>query len=163
MSIRFQYRAEVEAVAPRHHLDPDLVTTVCLVESSGNTRAYRYEPGFWLKYMAHKPQWAGMDPMIVSASYGLMQVMYPVAREFGYPATDPPEQLYIPAIGLEYGCRVLADRKAWAKGDVPATLAAYNGGKSKDNRPEVEPKRNQRYVDKVLGILDQIRRGEVTW
>ena len=161
--MRFWYRAEVHAIASRHRLDPDLVTAVCLVESSGRTSAYRHEPRFWLRYMAHKVEWEGENPDRVSASYGLMQVLYVVARELGYPRSEPPEGLFVPVMGLEYGCRALADRMAWAKGDTRAALAAYNGGKSRDNAPGVEPKRNEAYVRKVLIELARVQAGEVAW
>lgn len=159
--MKFWYRPEAHAIASRHRLDPDVVMAVCLVESSGRTHAYRYEPRFWMRYLADKVEWEGENPERVSASYGLMQVMYPVARELGYPRSDPPEALFVPTIGLEYGCRALADRLGWAKGDVPAALAAYNGGKTRDNAPGVDPKRNQAYVQKVLIQLAHVQAGEV--
>jgi soluble lytic murein transglycosylase-like protein len=146
----FAYRAEVHTIAAQHHLDPNLVVAVCLHESAGKTSAYRYEPAFWLRYMAKNPRWDGAVPERVSASYGLLQVMYPVALELGMPPADPPEYLFVPVYGLQYGCRKLREVLGWAKGDVPAALAAYNGGKTKDNAPGVDPKRNQRYVDQVL-------------
>lgn len=159
--MRFWYRAETHAIAARHRLDPDLVTAVCLIESSGRTSAYRAEPQFWLRYMAAKVEWEGENPDRVSASYGLMQVLYVVARELGYPRTEPPEGLFVPVVGLEYGCRALAERLAWAKGDIPAALAAYNGGKSKDNAPGVTVKRNQAYADRGLAMLAAVRAGGV--
>lgn len=161
--MKFWYRAEVHAIASRHRLDPDVVTAVCLVESSGRTAAYRHEPAFFLRYMAGKLEWEGENPDRVSASYGLMQVLYVVARELGYPRSEPPEGLFVPTCGLEYGCRAFADRMAWAKGDLKAALAAYNGGKSRDNAPGVEVKRNQRYVDKCLSQLARVQAGEVPW
>jgi soluble lytic murein transglycosylase-like protein len=157
MKFKFHYRAEVNEMAARFQLDPDLVMAVCLVESSGRTSAYRHEPQFWLRYMANKAQWANAIPERVSSSYGLMQVMYPVARELGMPEKDPPEFLFVPTIGLLYGCRKLRDVLGWAKGDVAAALAAYNGGKTGDNKPGVFPKRNQTYVNKVLAMLEQVR------
>lgn len=161
--MRFWFRAETHAIAARHRLDPDLVTAVCLVESGGRTSAYRYEPAFWMRYLAGKVEWEGENPERVSASYGLLQVMYPVARELGYPRSEAPEGLFVPTCGLEYGCRTLADRMAWAKGDTQAALAAYNGGKSKDNGPGVAAKRNQAYVNKVLVMLAKVHAGEVSW
>lgn len=167
--MRFFYRAEVEAIAVSHGLDADLVTAVCLHEAfdyawkaRGVTSAFRHEPQFWLRYMAHKPEWDGAVPFRVSSSYGLMQVMYPTALEHGYPKHDPPEHLFIPTIGLEYGCRVLASCLRWAHGDALAALAAYNGGKTPDNGPGVTPKRNEGYVQAVLVWLGRVRSGEVT-
>lgn len=125
MAHEFHYRAEVHAIAAQHRLDSDLVEAVCLVESSGRTSAYRYEPQFWLRYMAKNPRWDGAIPERVSASYGLLQCMYPVALELGMPAQDPPEYLFVPVYGLQYGCRKLREVLGWAKGDLPAALAAY--------------------------------------
>lgn len=153
----FPYRAEAHAIAEQHRLDPNLVEAVCLVESSGRPTAHRYEPAYWLKYMANNPRWDGAIPERVSASYGLMQVMYPVALELGMPPADPPEYLCVPVYGLQYGCRKLREVLAWAHGDVPAALAAYNGGKTNDNKPDVTPKRNQAYVDKVLKMLTAVK------
>jgi soluble lytic murein transglycosylase-like protein len=155
----FYYRAEVQTIADRYLLDPDLVQAVCLTESSGLTAAYRYEPDFWLRYLNGKPQWDGAVPQRVSASYGLMQVMYPVALEQGYDRNDPPEHLFLPLVGLEFGCRKLREVLAWARGDVDAALAAYNGGKTADNKSGVMPKRNQLYVDKVLFNLGKVKSG----
>lgn len=149
------YRAEIETQASRYGLDPALVTAVVITESSGLTHAYRYEPGFWDRYLKHRPEWDGANPARVSASYGLMQVMFPVAVEFGYPKNDPPEYLFVPLIGLEYGCKVLKERMTWAGGNVRAALAAYNGGKG-GNLPG-GTLRNAAYADKVLGRLDKVR------
>lgn len=151
----FWYRAEVEMMAARHGLSPDLVQAVCLVESSGKTHAYRYEPGFWTRYLQSKPEWDGANPERVSASYGLMQVMFPVAVEFGMERSEPPEYLFVPLIGLDYGCRVLRERLEWASGDLRAALAAYNGGKG-GNRPGTRL-RNAAYADKVLGVLGEMQ------
>lgn len=153
----FWYRAEVAAIADQHQLDADVVTAMCFQESNGKTHAYRYEPKFWMRYMANKPEWDGANPERVSSSYGLMQVMFPVAVELGFKRDDPPEHLFVPIVGLTYGCRKLREVLAWAKGDLPAALAAYNGGKTPDNRPGVTPKRNQIYVDQVLLKLSKVR------
>lgn len=147
----FHYRAEVETIASRYGLPPDLVQAVVLVESSGYTDAFRVEPAFWDRYLRHKPEWDGANPRRVSASYGLMQVMFPVAVEFGYPRNDPPEYLFVPLIGLEYGCTVLSERLTWAQGNVEAALAAYNGGKG-GNKPG-GVLRNAAYARKVLARL----------
>jgi len=140
------YRAEIETAAKAHALDPDLVEALVLVESAGQTHAYRYEPNFWVKYMAARPEWKGQNPKRVSASYGLMQVMFVVAVEVGYTARDP-EHLFVPSIGLEYGCRKLAELLRWSQGDVPQALAAYNGGRGGN---ATRPFRNQPYVDLVV-------------
>lgn len=163
----FLYRAEVLAIAPRHELSPTLVMAVALQESwsplwkTAMPAAYRYEPLFWSRYMAGKPEWDGANPFRVSASYGLMQVMFPTAVRHGYARTDAPEGLMVPTVGLEYGCRELAACLAWSRGDVDAGLAAYNGGRTANNAPGVTPKRNQKYVDAVRAWLRLIDAGSV--
>lgn len=143
------YRREIAEAAAAHGLDPRVVEAVVAVESSGRTHAYRYEPQFFDKYMASKPEWRGQVPERVSASYGLMQVMYPVAREMGFPFADP-ELLFVPTTGLEYGCRKLASLLTWAEGDLVRALAAYNGGRGGNTKP---PYRNLAYAERVLAAL----------
>lgn len=156
--MRFYYRPEVQIMADRHELSADLIEAVCMVESSGETHAYRYEQGFWDRYMKGKPEWDGANPSRVSASYGLMQVMFSTAVDHGMARTEPPEYLFVPLIGLEYGCRVLARRlRHWAEGDLRAALASYNGGTTTDNAPGVHPKRNEAYVNKVMAQLGRIQ------
>jgi len=145
------YRPEIEITASRHGLTADLVEAVVMVESNGYTDAFRYEPDFWRRYLRGKPEWDGANPRRVSSSYGLCQVMFPVAVEHGMARTEPPEYLFVPLIGLDYGCRVLAQRLAWARGDLRAALASYNGGKG-GNAPG-GPLRNGAYADTVLAKL----------
>ena len=145
------YRREIAEAAAAHGLDPRVVEAVVAVESSGRTSAYRYEAGFWAKYLANHPDYRHAVPERVSASYGLMQVMYPVAREMGFPGE--PEMLFVPATGLAYGCRKLAALLTWAEGDLQSALCAYNGGKVANR---IEPRRNQAYCDRVLVALSQV-------
>lgn len=159
--MKFWYRAEVELIANRHALSPDLVQAVCIVESAGLTNAYRVEPAFWDRYLKGKPEWDGANPARVSASYGLMQVMFPVAVEHGMARTEPPEYLFVPLIGLDYGCRVLAKRLEWARGDLRSALASYNGGK-KGNEPGTPRLRNATYADKVLAELAKLQASRLT-
>lgn len=158
--MKFWYRAEVELMANRHALTPDLVQAVCLVESSGQTHAYRAEPAFYDRYLKGKPEWDGANPARVSASYGLMQVMFPVAVEHGMSRSEPPEYLFVPLIGLDYGCRVLAKRLEWARGDLRAAVASYNGGQG-GNAPG-GPLRNAAYADKVLAKLASLQAARLT-
>lgn len=143
------FDADIRRVSEAHGLNPALVAAMVLVESGGQTRAYRYEPNFYAKYLAGKPEWQTFPPERCSASYGLMQVMYPVAVEMGF-RYGAPEYLYVPYIGLEYGCRKLAQLLDWSHGLIPQALAAYNGGRVANAKP---PYRNQFYVDKVLARL----------
>lgn len=147
------YRVEIVAAASAHQLSPDLVEAITVVESSGKPYAYRYEPTFWTKYMSNDAAWVGANPERVAASYGLMQVMFVVAQEVGYEHAEP-EYLFVPAIGLEFGCRKIAQLLAWAEGDVARALAAYNGGKGGNVAP---PYRNQAYADRVLKQMELLK------
>lgn len=122
------YRALIEQEAARvsDRLDPNLVEAVVIAESNGCTDAFRYEAGFFRLYLANNPDYKGENPRRVSSSYGLMQVMYPTARQYGF--GEVPELLFIPDVGLHYGCRHLAAMLAHFTGDIASALAAYNGG-----------------------------------
>jgi soluble lytic murein transglycosylase-like protein len=146
------YRADIEAAAKRHLLDPDLVEALVVVESSGQADAFRFEPAFYERYLEGKPEYRGAIPRRISSSYGLCQVMYPVARELGF--KGQPEELFVPATSLEYGCRKLRALIDWSLGNVDAALAAYNGGKVGNRRA---PYRNQRYVTKVIAARERVR------
>lgn len=118
-----------------HRLDPWLVMGIIWVESRGQADAFHYEPQFWLRYLAKLPEYRGANPRRVSSSYGLMQIMYPVAKELGY--QDEPEGLFLPRTNLHYGCRKLRELIDWAHSylAVPraecqrAAIASYNGGR----------------------------------
>jgi soluble lytic murein transglycosylase-like protein len=142
---------EIREAAEDYGLNPKIVEAVVLVESSGFTHSYRYEPEFWKRYMEGKSQWQGANPRRVSASYGLMQCMYPVAVELGF--TGEPEELFQPNVGLKYGCLKLKELLAWSKGNVDQALAGFNGGKGGNAHP---PYRNWEYVAKVKSKLAEL-------
>lgn len=157
------YRTEIEAAATKHGLNPNLVEAVVMVESAGYTEAFRPEPAFFAKYQASKPEWmfALANPRRYGSSYGLMQVMFCVATEVGFPMREAPEGLFIPERGLDVGCRKLAELLAWAKKtgqmvtsevQLRSALAAYNGGHLK-NEPDFAPDRNAAYADRVLRLM----------
>jgi soluble lytic murein transglycosylase-like protein len=164
---RTAYRREIEIAAQKYGLPSDLVEAQCVIESGGYTDAFRYEAGFFSAYMAGKPEWAFTfgNPRRYSASYGLQQCLFVVAVEMGFPKGDPPERLFIPEVGLEFGCKKLADLMLWAHRDtfqadaetrLRSALAAYNGGKAR-NVPDLEPDRNAGYADRVMKIYARPR------
>jgi len=150
---KFWYDAEVLTQAQIYGLDPNLVKAVVMVESAGETSAYRYEPGFWMRYMAHKPEFDGANPRRVSSSYGLMQVMYTTATQHGF--KDAPEALFIPLIGLAYGCAHLKYLLAQCDGNVEQALCQYNGGEGGNTKP---PYRNAAYARKALAWYEQFKK-----
>lgn len=145
-----QYRTLIEEIAAQFALDPNLVEAVVLQESSGHTDAFRFEPGFYDQYLKGKPEYQGMVLRRVSSSYGLMQVMYPTARDYGY--RDHPEYLFLPETGLYFGCLHVSKLLAWAAGDTKKALAAYNGGQGNWQAPTPHA-----YATKVLALLELVR------
>jgi soluble lytic murein transglycosylase-like protein len=161
------YRPEIETAAAAHGLDPDLVQAVVEQESGYKFFAYRFEPGFFTRYLAHKPEYANRNPLEVSASIGLMQTMFTTAVEAGY--TGEPWGLFEPAVSLEFGCRILKSNLEWARGVYVgmaslaerkirmSALAAYNGGRG-GNAPDGVLDRNHGYADAVIERYVRISR-----
>lgn len=147
------YRPLISVMATRYGLDADLLEAQVLVESSGYTDAFRFEPGIWsqLQRGALHPaipiDLTTANPRRLASSYGLLQILYVVALDRGY--RGDPEGLFVPEVGLSFGCAQLKYFLTWAKGDITSALAAYNGG-AHGNGPDVASKRNQPYVDKVI-------------
>lgn len=159
-----RYWKEIAEIAAQFQLDPLLVEAIVLTESSGNTDAFRFEPDFYNRYIKPKKLYPGQNPRRISSSYGLMQLMYPVAIERGFLDSNPPEYLFIPAIGLEFGCKQLRMLLDWAEtfdatpqAKLEAAIASYNGGRG-GNKPTESPKRNASYVRKVFANLDTLKK-----
>jgi soluble lytic murein transglycosylase-like protein len=144
------YRDLVEATAGGHGLDANVVEAIVIAESSGQTDAFRYEPGFYRRYLETKPEYAGQNPRRIASSYGLMQVMFTTAQQYGF--TDAPEALFLPETGLQYGCLHFARLLSWAKGDLRKALAAYNGGQGNWNGADA-----QRYATKVTKLYASVK------
>ena len=126
-------------IAVAHDLEPALVCAVIEQESAWNPWAVRYEPAFLSRYVAPLYTAGKLSPTEAytrAMSWGLMQVMGQVAREFGFAADSLPELCH-PATGVELGCRILAKRMARTRGDVPAALLAWNGGANPNYPAEV--------------------------
>lgn len=140
-----------------YRIDEKLIRAIIKKESSWQPYAYRIEPGFWKRYVSgikriflSTPQkdedWLKY-PDIVSASYGLMQIMLSTAMEMGFCFTFPFE-LFDPATNIKWGCAYL--RKLYDRyGTWPDAISAYNQG---NNRKTIDGKyMNQKsYVDVVL-------------
>lgn len=136
-----------------HDADPyrpgEWLEALILQESDGDPHAVRYE--------GHQDQVADGDTPNVDdgmfeddRSYGLMQVMGYNARNFcGVPLGTKMNFgfLLLPLANLAFGLRLLSENLADTGGDVPSTLARYNGGFT--GNPVGGPLRNQSYVDAV--------------
>jgi soluble lytic murein transglycosylase-like protein len=156
--MRTYYWREIVAAATKYGLDPVLVEAIAVTESAGNTDAFRFEKDFWNRLMKGKSEFKGLNPRRHSSSYGLLQPMWVVAVERGFPRDLPPELLFVPETNLDYGCRHLKFLFDWAVSGWPesseqdrleAVLSSYNGGRG-SNKPTDKPKRNASYTRKVL-------------
>ena len=130
-------------IAQAHGLDPALVCAVIEQESAWNTWAMRYEPAFFAKYVASlytNNKVSATEAYARGISWGLMQVMGQVARENSF--TDRfLSGLCDPAVGIEFGCRVLYRKFDSAKGDTLQGLLAWNGGGNPNYAVEVLARR----------------------
>ena len=146
-------------IARQKSLDPATVCAVIEQESAWNTYAIRSESksGFARRYgrayarivrqtvSKRDDRWFRY-PDIFYTSYGLMQVMYPVAVEqLGGDDLQYPTLLCMPEIGISYGCSLLALKIRAAGGAVHKGLLYYNGGG------------NPRYPDEVLERVGKYR------
>lgn len=131
--------------------------SIATVESGLNPNAYRYEPAFWEKYLKHHEFWKNEDPKVVSASYGLMQIMFVTAYEAGFPGKA--DELYNPVYNVEIGAKILHRHYEKVERDgvhikfglwpMRIITARYNGGTGGNPGPDGSL-RNQAYVDKVF-------------
>lgn len=166
------HKEDIRNVATVFGLDPYLVAAVVWQESEFNADAFRHEPNFWNRYLKSNPQYRHLNPRRVSSSYGLMQVMYPLVHEDELLDNDalPPEHLFVPEFGLRSGCNHLVKCKKWAAANgaglpeskiTESALAAYNGGRSSDNRPTSPVLRNGRYAREVIQKLHILKTAQV--
>jgi len=122
-------------VATSANLYPAVICGMCQRESSWNPYALRYEPFFYLKYVAPLGL---LDPTEAQArgfSWGLMQTMGQVVREAGY--KDNLAMLCDPETALIWGCKVFEGKLAHADGNVTNALLLWNGGGNPNYAAEV--------------------------
>ncbi|MBE3590029.1 MAG: lytic transglycosylase domain-containing protein [Firmicutes bacterium] len=105
----FPYRGIIESAAREYGFDPLLLAALIRTES-------RFRPG-------------AVSP---PGARGLMQLMPDTARqlaeEAGYASFDD-DMLFDPQTNVRLGTRYLAELRAAFGGNLPAALAAYNGGR----------------------------------
>lgn len=142
------YRDLIEQIATDYRLDPDLVEAVVIAESNGYTDAFRFESDFYRRYLESKPEYAGKNPRRISSSYGLLQIMFTTAQQYGF--GGDPEMLFLPDLGLRFGCQHLASLLKH-HGDVRTALAAYNAGNPQSLA-------GQTYASRVLKLYDSVKR-----
>lgn len=124
------YKAYFQDAASKLGLDVNLIRAVCFRESSGNEKAYRYEP------------------VVDDGSIGLMQILLSTARGEGFRGTQ--DELFDPKTNIYYGGKYL---KFWyAKtGDLNLTASCYNGGyKAFNHYRDKKTFYNPTYVNYVM-------------
>lgn len=162
----------------RHDLDANIVRAIIETESGGDLFAWRYEPPY--RYLwnvkwntafrklteqeiredrpptdfhstigSRATEWIGQQ-----ASWGPMQIMGAVAREYGYSGHFTE---LCSALGIEFGCMHLArlKKRYFDKYGWEGVIAAYNAGSPRKVDSGWE---NQEYVDKVaanMGAINQ--------
>ena len=123
------YDELIVQVAGAYALPINLLTAQVLQESSGKADAFRYEAGFYSRYIQHHPTAKGFSyGPLAACSYGLLQILLETALEIGF--SDRPETLFLPRVGLNWGAKKM--RLLWdAAGNTPDTyriaLQHYNG------------------------------------
>jgi soluble lytic murein transglycosylase-like protein len=138
--------------AIRHQIDPNWVWSIVQVESGGNPILMRYEKNW--RYLCKPEFYAGRlnvtletEVQLQMFSYGLMQIMGSVCREYGY--ADSLALLIDPFRSLEFGCRHLASmKKRFSSGRD--WIAAYNGGSPRKTPDGKYEKVLEEYVNKVV-------------
>lgn len=154
MVIPYNTGQAIKLNAERFKIPASIVYGVCMTESGLEPLSVRYEPNYrWL----FKPQEVRVkgcsvntETMMQKTSWGLMQVMGAVFREYGYRG-------WLTAIindvnaQVEFGCRHLS--KKIVKYGQSAGILAYNSGSPIKNKAGGFT--NQYYLDKVLDASKQ--------
>lgn len=97
----------VEGAAARHNVPPALLLGIIHDESGGDPDAFRIEP------------------LVIDASFGLMQLLWGTAKGLGY--SGPVRMLFDAALNIELGAQYLGGLLARYK-DSYLALIHYNGG-----------------------------------
>src|SRR5436305_3385094 len=130
MAVPSQLIVLARKAAAAQSLDPALVCAVVEQESAWNPWAMRYEPLFFSKYVAGlytNNKISATEAYARGFSWGLMQVMGQVAREYGFDALFLAA-LCDPEQGIAAGCKVLRKKFDAMGGDTTRALLAWNGG-----------------------------------
>jgi len=138
-SIKDRFHSLIKLEGAKQNVDEALITATICTESGGNSTVYRYEPNFYKRYIEDKPKWISNpyynEPERISASYGLMQIMYSTAYGLGF--REEPEELYNVATNIYWGTYLLSKQSDITQLDPVKVAACYNAGGlyySKDNK-----------------------------
>jgi soluble lytic murein transglycosylase-like protein len=153
--IRLQLLPLVKDLSFKYGLPTSLVNAIIEVESSYCLYAVRFEfkAGYTTpeKFALLNGITTETELNLQKFSYGLMQLLGSSARDLGF--EGPLPSLHQPEIGIEWGCKKLAQlEKRYPIGSD--SIAAYNTGS-----PLYGPDGhyvNRAYVDKVESLFSQV-------
>jgi soluble lytic murein transglycosylase-like protein len=103
------FDTEIQQAAVAHSVPAIWIKAVIETESNWDPEAYRAEP------------------QINDASYGLMQLLSSTARGLGF--NGPVEQLFIPAVNIPLGTKLLGQHRRKYGDDFRRVYSAYNSGR----------------------------------
>jgi len=147
----------ITQVSNDYKLDRKFIGAVCYHESLGIPSMTRFESTYRYLYFPERYAEAlfiteATETNAQKTSYGLCQIMGAVARELGY--ADHLSRLSEPRLGLDFGCRKMAELKQKYGGELSEMAAAYNSGNVL--RLTSGMYFNQKYVDAVMGLYREL-------
>lgn len=122
--------AIAQAKARAYDLETALVCAIAEQESDWNPWAVRYEPAFYSRYILPSltvGHLGATEATCRATSWGLMQIMGEVAREYGFGGPFLSE-LCDPQIGTDIGCKYLSVLYGKTSNNTKAALLRWNGG-----------------------------------
>ena len=141
-------------IADELNIQHEWVLAICRAESAFDHLAVRFEPGW--KYEFKIAEFATLlnisyatERNLQMCSWGPMQIMGTVAREFGF--KESILKLTEPELGIRYGClklKSLINKYGYSDN----AISSYNAGSP--TRATNGQYKNQAYVDKVKKFLE---------
>lgn len=145
-----QYKTLAEKWSKQTGVPAALILAVIDQESDGSTEARRYEPRYKVSDTHKKAMTAaGVPEEVQKTSYGLMQMMFPVAWGYGARSTadlrDPDRAIRYGAAHLAALARHKQGKHGWYNAPhIRAIAGAYNGAGP-----------NSSYAKDVLTLYDK--------
>lgn len=135
-------------------VDKALIKAIIQMESERYAFAFRYEPqlkhqSWYLKLLS--PEEKKDDYSY--CSYGLMQVLFGIAKSLGYKGS--PLNLHKPAFSIHYGVKLLKQLLKRYHGEIKDVIAAYNQGSNKKDKNGQYY--NQPYVNTVYRYYQEYK------
>jgi len=151
-------RRSVFHFSHENNLNPWIVEAIIWQESNYRPDAVRLEDGFYDLYvddmepdvveeLCPRANNIAIQKILMSVSYGLMQIMGVVAYERGF--RGMPEELFDIRTNILWGCRHLRFLYDFFQGDDRDIISAYNAGSPSDH--------NLNYVQSVEEKMKELR------